>query len=127
MFTTGTLGRVVTSLRSTPLLSLAAVLCAAIGVAATTATAALFSAVAVRGVPFPAADRLVRIWLVDARGGDQRGSLSIPDLRAISTTGSPRSTPFWAPPAAGPSPSSTPAPSGCAARASRPTTSARSA
>ncbi|MEZ5418248.1 MAG: ABC transporter permease [Vicinamibacterales bacterium] len=83
MLTTGTLGRVVTSLRSTPLLSLAAVVCAAIGVAATTTTAALFSAVAVRPVPFPAADRLVRIWLVDTAGRDSRGSLSIPDLRDL--------------------------------------------
>lgn len=86
MFTIGSLGRVVASLRSTPLLSLAAVLCAAIGVAATTATAALFSAVAVRDVPFPDADRLVRIWLVDASGGDLRGSLSIPELRDLDTS-----------------------------------------
>ena len=49
----GTAGRVVTSLRTTPLLSIAAVLCAALGVSATTAAAALFSAVAVRTVPFP--------------------------------------------------------------------------
>jgi len=83
MMTIGALGRVVTSLRSTPLLSLAAVVCAAIGVAATTTTAALFSAVAVRAVPFPAADRLVRIWLVDTTGGDTRGSLAIPELRDL--------------------------------------------
>jgi predicted permease len=83
MLSTATVGRVVTSLRSTPLLSLASVLCAAIGVAATTATAALFSAVAVRAVPFPDADRLVRIWLVDATGSDLRGSLSIPELRDL--------------------------------------------
>jgi putative ABC transport system permease protein len=86
MRTAGTFGRVVTSLRSTPLLSIAAVLCAAIGVSATTATAALFSAVAVRGVPFPAADRLVRIWLVNTASGDTRGSLSIPELRDLDDT-----------------------------------------
>lgn len=83
MIRLASLGRVVTSLRSTPLLSLAAVVCAAIGVAATTTTAALFSAVAVRAVPFPAADRLVRIWLVDTAGGDLRGSLAIPELRDL--------------------------------------------
>jgi len=83
MFMTGSLGRVVISLRSTPLLSLAAALCAALGVAATTAAAALFSAVAVRGVPFPEADRLVRVWLADTASGDSRGSLSIPELRDL--------------------------------------------
>ena len=83
MLTTGTFGRVVTSLRSTPLLSIAAVLCAAIGVSATTAAAALFSAVALRAVPFPEADRLVRVWLVNEATGDLRGSLSIPELRDL--------------------------------------------
>ena len=83
MLTPGTLGRVVTSLRSTVLLSIAAVLCAAIGVSATTAAAALFSAVAVRGVPFPNADRLVRVWLANTASGDTRGSLSIPELRDL--------------------------------------------
>jgi putative ABC transport system permease protein len=83
MFNPGTLDRVATSLRSTPLLSIAAVLCAAIGVSATTAAAALFSAVAVRGVPFPDADRLVRVWLADTASGETRGSLSIPELRDL--------------------------------------------
>lgn len=83
MLSTGTFGRVVVSLRGTPLLSIAAALCAALGVAATTAAAALFSAVAVRGVPFPEADRLVRVWLADTAGGDTRGSLSIPELRDL--------------------------------------------
>lgn len=86
MLTAGTFGRIVASLRSTPMLSLAAVLCAAIGVSATTATAALFSAVAVRSVPFPAADRLVRIWLANDSTGDIRGSLSIPELRDLEAT-----------------------------------------
>ena len=83
MLNPGTFGRVVTSLRSTPLLSIAAVLCAAIGVSATTAAAALFSAVAVRGVPFPDADRLVRVWLANTASGETRGSLSIPELRDL--------------------------------------------
>jgi putative ABC transport system permease protein len=83
MLSPGTLGRVATSLRSTPLLSIAAVLCAAIGVSATTAAAALFSAVAVRGVPFPEADRLVRVWLANTASGETRGSLSIPELRDL--------------------------------------------
>ena len=75
MLNPGSLGRVATSLRATPLLSIAAVLCAAIGVSATTAAAALFSAVAVRGVPFPDADRLVRVWLANTASGETRGSL----------------------------------------------------
>ncbi len=83
MLNPGTPGRVVTSLRTTPLLSIAAVLCAAIGVSATTAAAALFSAVAVRGVPFPDAERLVRVWLANTVSGEIRGSLSIPELRDL--------------------------------------------
>ena len=83
MITSGTVGRVVTSLRSTHLLSSAAVLCAAIGVSATTAAAALFSTVAVRSVPFPEGHRLVRVWLANTATGDTRGSLSIPELRDL--------------------------------------------
>ena len=83
MITSGTAGRVVTSLRSTYLLSSAAVLCAAIGVSATTAAAALFSTVAVRTVPFPEGHRLARVWLANTATGDARGSLSIPELRDL--------------------------------------------
>ena len=83
MITSGTIGRVVTSLRSTYLLSSAAVLCAALGVSATTAAAALFSTVAVRSVPFPEGHRLVRVWLANTATGDTRGSLSIPELRDL--------------------------------------------
>lgn len=83
MPSTGAFGRVAVSIRSTPVLSIAAILCAALGVAATTAAAALYSAVALRAVPFPHADRLVRIWLADTAHGDLRGSLSIPELRDL--------------------------------------------
>jgi putative ABC transport system permease protein len=74
--------RILRSLRRTPALSIAAIACAAIGVAATTAVAALISATLVRPVPFPHADRLVRVWLAEP-GGDSRVMLSIPDLRDL--------------------------------------------
>jgi putative ABC transport system permease protein len=73
------------SLRRTPALSAAAIACAAIGVAATTSVATLISATLMRPVPFPHADRLVRVWLAEA-GGDPRVMLSIPDLRDIESS-----------------------------------------
>lgn len=65
-----------------PSLTIAATLCAAIGVAATTAVATLANAVLLRPVPFPDADRLVRVWLEEP-GVDPRLSLSIPESRDL--------------------------------------------
>ena len=66
----------------TPALTIAATLCTAIGVAATTAVATLANSVLLRPVPFPDADRLVRVWLEEP-GVDPRISLSIPESRDL--------------------------------------------
>lgn len=66
----------------TPALTVAATLCIAIGVAATTAVATLANAVLLRPAPFPDADRLYRIWL-EEHGVDSRVWLSIPEARDI--------------------------------------------
>jgi len=63
-------------------LSLAAALCIALGAAATMAVVTLADAVLLRPVPFPQADRLVRVWL-DERGVDPRVSFSIPESREL--------------------------------------------
>jgi putative ABC transport system permease protein len=65
-----------------PALTIAATLCTAIGVAATTAVATLANSVLLRPVPFPDADRLVRVWLEEP-GVDPRVSLSIPESRDL--------------------------------------------
>ena len=65
-----------------PALSLAATGCIALGAAATTSVATLANAVLLRPVPFPDADRLVRVWLEEP-GVAPRVSLSIPESRDI--------------------------------------------
>lgn len=67
---------------SAPALTVAATLCIAIGIAATTAVTTLANAVLLRPVPFPDADRLVRVWL-EAPGVDPRVSPSIPEAREL--------------------------------------------
>jgi hypothetical protein len=67
------------SYRRSPGLALAAVLCLALGAAATSAVGTLISALLIRPLPFPDADRLVRIWFTEANG-DTRVSLSIPEF-----------------------------------------------
>jgi putative ABC transport system permease protein len=67
------------SLRRSPALSLAAILCLALGGAATSAVGTLISALVLRPLPFPDAERLVRIWFEEP-GGDPRISLSIPEF-----------------------------------------------
>lgn len=67
------------SLVRTPRLSLAAVACIGLGAAATTAVSTLVAATVLRPLPFPAADRLVRLWWEE--DGNPRVSLSIPELR----------------------------------------------
>ena len=63
-----------------PRLSLAAIACISLGAAATSAIATLVAATLLRPLPFPDADRLVRIWFDDGNGNNHV-SLSIPDLR----------------------------------------------
>jgi putative ABC transport system permease protein len=65
-----------------PALSLAATCCIALGAAATTSVATLANAVLLRPVPFPDAERLVRVWLEEP-GVAPRVSLSIPESREI--------------------------------------------
>ena len=72
------LGQAFRSVVRAPGLGLAAVLCIGLGAAATTAVATLVSAALWRPVPFPAADRLVRIWFEEP-GVNPRIGLSIPE------------------------------------------------
>jgi predicted permease len=74
-----TFHQAVRTLRRAPGLGVAAVLCIGLGAAATTTVATLVSAVLLRPLPFPAADRLVRVWFDDPRV-NSRISLSIPDV-----------------------------------------------
>jgi putative ABC transport system permease protein len=74
-----TLHSALRSLLRSPRLSLAAIACIGLGAAATAAVATLVGATVMRPLPFPDADRLVRIWWED--GANPRVSLSIPELR----------------------------------------------
>ena len=74
-----TLSHAIKSLRRAPGLAIAAVLCLALGAAATSAVATLVGALLLRPLPFPDADRLVRLWFEEP-GGDSRISLSIPEF-----------------------------------------------
>ena len=67
------------SLRRAPGLAVAAVLCLSLGAAATTAVSTLVGALLLRPLPFPDADRLVRVWF-DEPDVATRVSLSIPDI-----------------------------------------------
>ena len=67
------------SFRRSPALAIAAVLCLALGAAATSAVGTLIGALLLRPLPFPDAERLVRIWFEES-GGDPRISLSIPEF-----------------------------------------------
>jgi hypothetical protein len=60
-------------------LGVAAVLCIGLGAFATTTVSTLVSATLLRPVPFPEAERLVRIWF-DEPGVNARVSLSIPEI-----------------------------------------------
>jgi putative ABC transport system permease protein len=73
-----TIGQACRSLGRARTLSAAAALCIGLGAAATTTVATLVSAVLLRPVPFPDAERLVRIWFEEP-GVNARISLSIPD------------------------------------------------
>lgn len=74
-------------LRRAPRLSLAIIVCVALGVAAAGAVFALVGPTLLRPLPFPDADRLVRVWLSEP-GSRQRTDLSYPDvadLGAVTT------------------------------------------
>jgi len=65
-------------LRRSPRLSLAVVLCMALGMAATAAVATLIDLTTFRSPPFPHAERFVRIWNSET-GSDERDSLAYRD------------------------------------------------
>lgn len=70
------------SLARSPRLSIAAVFCIALGMAATAAVATLIDLTTFRAPPFPDAERLVRAWNSEA-GSEQRDTLSWPDFAGL--------------------------------------------
>lgn len=76
------LSAAVRRLARSPRLSIAAVLCIAVGVAAASAALTLVSATLLRPLPYPDADRLVRVWL-ERPGVEERIELSYPDVRDL--------------------------------------------
>ena len=76
-----------TRTRRSPRLSVAAVLCIALGMAATAAVATLISLTTFRPLPFPDAERLVRIWNTegDVAQRDSLAWLDFQDLSAMET------------------------------------------
>jgi predicted permease len=72
----------VRSLLKTPQLTFAALACIAIGVAATMSVVTMIDAILIRQVPFPEADRLVRVWAT-VPGELPREDLSYADYRDI--------------------------------------------
>lgn len=69
-------------LARTPRLSVTAMLCVAIGIAAVVAIVTLVNAALLRSLPYPEADRLVRVWTSVAEANPRSG-LSIPDFEDI--------------------------------------------
>ena len=80
------LGDALRSLRRSKALSVAAVSCIALGSVATTGIATLADATLLRPLPFPDADRLMRVW-VDEPGVDSRIWLSIPEAKDLLAAG----------------------------------------
>jgi putative ABC transport system permease protein len=72
----------VRGLARSPRLAVAAVLCVAIGIAAVVAIVTLVNAALLRSLPYPEADRLVRLWTSVAEGNPRSG-VSIPDFEDI--------------------------------------------
>jgi putative ABC transport system permease protein len=66
-----------------PGLGTAAILCIGLGTAATTTVATLVSATLLRPIPFPHADRLVRLWFEEP-GVNSRISFAIPEIAEFS-------------------------------------------
>ena len=68
----------VRSLRRTPGFTVVAVLTLALGIGATTAVFSVISAVLLRPLPYPNADRLVQLFALDTERGLPRGARAIP-------------------------------------------------
>lgn len=66
-------------LKRSPRLSVAVILCIALGMAATAAVATLIDLTSFRAPPFPQAERLVRVWNSEA-GAEQRDMLAFRDF-----------------------------------------------
>ena len=73
------------ALRRTPRLSLAAILCFAVGLAAVSAILTFARGILLRPLPFPESDRLVRVWGKDLTADRGRIPLSYPLMREIRT------------------------------------------
>jgi putative ABC transport system permease protein len=71
------------SLRRTAGFTLTAVILVALGVGATTALFSVLSAVILRPLPYPAADRLVEVWGTRREAGNARDAIALPDYRAM--------------------------------------------
>lgn len=72
-------GESVGRILGSPRISAAVVLCIALGMAATASVSTLVSLTALRPLPFPEAERLVRIWNIE-QGSARRDALAPPDL-----------------------------------------------
>ncbi|MEJ2239527.1 MAG: ABC transporter permease, partial [Gemmatimonadales bacterium] len=72
------------SIRRSLRLSLAAMACIALGTAASSAVLTLYSSAVLRPLPFPDAERLVRVWLDDPQLGPRR-QLNLPDVLDLET------------------------------------------
>src|SRR3712207_3791910 len=69
------------SLRRTPGFSLTVIAVAALGIGATTATFSLADHVLIRALPFPASDRLVKVWEDQTKRGYPRVEPSPPNFQ----------------------------------------------
>jgi predicted permease len=70
-------------LRKSPGFTLAVLLTLALGIGANTAIFTLVDGILLRPLPFPAPDRLVRVYLTAPERGVSRGSFSLPDGRDL--------------------------------------------
>jgi predicted permease len=70
----------VRSLRASPGFTATALLTLALGIGANTAIFSVVRGVLLEGLPFPQADRVVRVWNVQREKGIERGSVSEPDF-----------------------------------------------
>jgi len=69
----------VRALRRQPVFTLAAIATLTIGIAANTAIFSIFYQVLLRPLPYPDADRLLWVWNVYGKAGEERSTVSIPD------------------------------------------------
>ena len=70
------------SLRSSPNFTIIAIITLALGLGANTALFSVVSAVLLRPLPYPDADRLVRVWTAQPHIGLPRSGTALPDYRA---------------------------------------------